>query len=193
MTEQNLPSREQALELLEEHIKDDNLRKHALAVEAVMRRFAQKFNQDEQEQEKWARAGLLHDLDWEQTQGGNEEKHGVVAEEILLEKEYPKEITNAIRVHNHHRGETPETLMEKVLYSVEELTGLITAAALVNPEGLRGVKVKSVKKKMKDKSFAAGVDREVIKTAPEYLDLTMEEIIEEVLEAMKSIQDELGL
>lgn len=192
MAANNLPSRDQALGLLKEYVQNENLRKHALAVEAVMRRFARYFNQADQ-QELWARAGLLHDLDWEQTQHGRQQQHGQIAEKILLKKGYPKEVAKAIRVHNHYRGEEPQTLMEKVLYGAEELTGLITAAALVNPQGLAGVKVLSVKKKFKSPSFAAGVDRQVIKKGAELLGLELEEVIEQVLEAMKSIQGELGL
>jgi hypothetical protein len=187
----NLPFRKEALDLLEQYIKNPNLRRHALAVEAVMRRFAKKFAPSEEE--NWALAGLLHDLDWEQTQGGREQEHGKIAEKILLEKGYPQEIAQAVKVHNHALRLEPKTLMEKVLYSVEELTGLITAAALVNPEKLAGVKVKSLKKKFKSPSFAAGVNREVIKKAPEYLKLSLDEIMKETLEAMKSIRKELGL
>ena len=181
--------REKAWKLVEKYIKSPNLKKHALAVEAVMKKFGQKFGGDTK---IWSLAGLLHDLDWEMTQGSPQD-HGKLASEILKKEGWPEEIVKAVKTHNHVLGIKPETLLEKTLYSVEELTGLITACALVNPKKLSGVKTSSVLKKMKEKSFARGVNREVILKGPKYLGLSLEEIIEMSLEAMKEIRDELGL
>lgn len=181
--------REKAWKLVEKYIKSPNLKKHALAVEVVMKKFGQKFGGDTK---IWSLAGLLHDLDWEMTQGSPQD-HGKLASEILKKEGWPEEIVKAVKTHNHVLGIKPESLLEKTLYSVEELTGLITACALVNPKKLSGVKTSSVLKKMKEKSFARGVNREVILKGPKYLGLSLEEIIEMSLEAMKEIRDELGL
>lgn len=182
-------SREKALELIDEHIKNDNLKKHLLAVEAVMCRFAPKFNGNADE---WALTGLLHDLDWEQTQK-TPEQHTIVSEKILTEAGVDPAIVKAIKVHNFIHGLKPETDLEKVLYYVEELTGLITACALVNPERLGGVSVDSVLRKLKEKSFARGVNREIVNEAPNQIGMPLEEIIQGVLTAMMSIRGELGL
>ena len=133
--------RTQTLRLIDEHIQNINLKKHLFAVEAVMRRFAKHFSGDEI---KWALAGLLHDIDWEKTKV-NFVEHTLGAERILTEAGVDPEIVKAIKVHNWNHGIAPETLMEKVLFFVEELTGLITAAALVRPDKkLAGVTVDSV-------------------------------------------------
>lgn len=182
-------TRDQALQLLGEKVKNSNLRRHALAVETAMRAFANKFGQD---QEKWGLAGLLHDIDWEYTQD-EPEKHTLLAEQWLEKQGLDPEIIKAIKVHNFAHGIEPETLLEKTLYSVEELTGLITACALVNPKGLAGVELKSIKKKFKQPSFAAGVNREVIKKAETYLGMSLDEVIELELAAMKANKKELGL
>lgn len=182
-------SRQQALNLISEHIKNENLKKHLLAVEAVMRRFAPKFHG---EAEQWALAGLLHDLDWEQTQAAPEQ-HTVISEKILTDAGLDPVIVKAISVHNYARGLKPETDLEKVLYYVEELTGLITACALVNPMQLGGVTVESVLKKLKEKSFARGVNRDIINEAPNQLGLPLEDIIQDVLSAMMEIREHLGL
>lgn len=182
-------SRDQALGLINERMKNENLKKHLLAVEAVMRRFAPKFSGDS---EQWALAGLLHDLDWEQTQAAPDQ-HTVVSEKILTDAGVDPVIVKAISVHNYVRGLKPETDLEKVLYYVEELTGLVTACALVNPMRLAGVTVESVLKKLKEKSFARGVNRELIAAAPNQLGLPLEDIVKEVLEAMMEIREQLGL
>lgn len=182
-------SREAALNLLNEHIKNQNLIKHCYAVEAVMKRFAPKFNGNI---EDWALVGLLHDLDWEKTQK-TPAQHTLVAEQILTKAGLAPHLVKAIKIHNFAHGLKPETDLEKVLYYVEELTGLITACALVNPDRLAGVKVESVIKKLKEPSFARGVNRELINQAPNELELPLEDIIKEVLEAMLAIRAELGL
>ena len=182
-------TRDQGLVLLNEHIKNQNLIKHSYAVEAVMKRFAPKFQGNVEE---WALTGLLHDLDWEKTQK-TPDQHTIMSEKILVDAGVAPHIVKAIKVHNFAHGLVPETDMEKVLYYVEELTGLVTACALVNPEKLAGVKVDSVLKKLKQLSFAKGVNRELIAQAPAALNMTLEQIIQEVLESMLAIRGELGL
>lgn len=182
-------TRDIALKLLNQYIKNQNLIRHSLAVEAVLKKFAQKFNENV---EDWALAGLLHDLDWELTQN-NPKQHTLISEKILKEAGLADHIIKAIKIHNHIHNIAPETLLEKTLYSVEELTGLITACALVNPQKLMGVKRESILKKIKDKSFASGVNRDIILRAPNYLNLPFEEIIDIALNAMQEIKNELKL
>ena len=172
-----------------EYTKSSNLRKHMLAVEGAMRLYARRFGEDE---EKWAVVGLLHDFDYEQHP--TKEEHPFVGVGILKEKGYPEEITRAILSHADYSGVVPESQMEKTLFAADELTGFIVAVALVRPtKSLMDVKVKSVKKKMKSKAFAANVSREDIQRGAEMLGLTLEEHIENVLTAMKGIAGDLGL
>lgn len=176
--------------LLDEHIQNENLKKHLFAVEALMRALARKFNQDE---EIWGLAGLVHDLDWEETKETPEE-HSLIAAAVLEKEGFPKEIIQAVKVHNHIHGFEPESLLEKALYSTEEITGLIVACALVQPsKKLKDVTVDSVLKKFKEKSFAAGVDRNIILKSEEYLKLGLNELIQLALDAMISINEVLGL
>ncbi|MCH7604454.1 HDIG domain-containing protein [Patescibacteria group bacterium] len=184
-------NREEAKELLYQHVLNENLRKHHLAAEAAMRAFAVKFGGD---LESWGLAGLLHDMDWEQTKD-NPDQHTKVAEQILKEKGVSEEVINAVKAHHPTvSGKWPQTQMEKTIYYTEELTGLITAAALVQPnKKLASVTLGSVLRKLKNKSFAAGVDREIVAKSSEALDLPLEEIIETVLQAMQQIHEDLGL
>lgn len=176
--------------LLDEHIQNENLKKHLFAVEALMRALARKFNQDE---EIWGLAGLVHDLDWEETKETPEE-HSLIAAAVLEKEGFPKEVIQAVKVHNHIHGFEPESLLEKALYSTEEITGLIVACALVQPsKKLKDVTVDSVLKKFKEKSFAAGVDRNIILKSEEYLKLGLNELIQLALDAMISINEVLGL
>ncbi len=182
-------TREEAWQLMTEYTKSENLRKHMLAVEAAMRFYARKFGEDE---EKWGIVGLLHDFDYEQHP--TKEEHPYVGVQILKERGYPEEITRAILSHAEYTGVKPESLMEKTLFAVDELTGFIVAVALVRPnKSLQEVKVKSVKKKMKDKAFARNVKREDIQKGAELLGISLEEHIQNVIEAMQSIADKLGL
>jgi lysyl-tRNA synthetase class 2 len=194
-------TREDAIKLLKKHIKNKNLIKHHLAAEAQMRALAEYFADAETghasslpiDPNVWAMAGLLHDIDWEQVEE-EAKKHSLVAEEILNKFGLRGHITKAIKVHNHLHGIKPETLMEKALYCAEELTGLIVAAALVQPDKkLSSVTVKSVLKKFKDKSFARGVDRQIILKCKEYLGLELKELTEITIKAMQGIAEELGL
>ncbi|MFQ5772266.1 MAG: HD domain-containing protein [bacterium] len=182
-------NRQEAWELMTQYTKSENLRKHMLAVEAAMRYYARKFGEDE---EKWAVVGLLHDFDYEQHP--TKEEHPFVGVSILKEKGYPEEITRAILSHADYTGVAPESMMEKTLLAVDELTGFIVAVTLVRPtKSLMDVRVKSVKKKMKDKAFARNVRREEIEKGAELLNLPLDEHIDNVIKAMQSIAEELGL
>jgi len=185
----SVPSREEALRLLREHTKNENLIKHALAVEAAMRFYARKFGGDE---EKWGVVGLLHDFDYEEHP--TLEEHPFAGARLLREKGYDEEIARAVLSHAGHTGVSRESLMEKALFAVDELTGFIVAVALVRPsKKLEEVTAKSVRKKMKDKAFARAVNRDEIVEGAELLGLELSEHIENVTSAMRSISDELGL
>jgi len=182
-------NREQAWALLKEYTKKDNLIKHALAVEAAMRAYAKKFNEDE---ETWGIVGLLHDFDYERFPTA--EDHPYRGAEILREKGVDEAWVKAILGHADYTGVERDTLMAKTLFAVDELTGMITAATLVRPsKKIEDLKVKSVKKKLKDKSFAASVNRDDIKKGAEELGVDLSEHIQFVIDAMKSVSDDLGL
>jgi putative nucleotidyltransferase with HDIG domain len=182
-------NREKAWELLNEFTKNPSLIKHALAVEAGMRAYARHFEQDE---EIWGIVGLIHDFDYEQHP--TLEEHVFAGMEILRERGWPEHVIRAMAGHSDHTGVPRDTLMAKTLYAVDELTGLIVAVALVRPsKSVLDVKVKSVKKKWKDKGFARGVNREDIERGAEALGIPLNEHISIVLEAMKGIADDLGL
>ncbi len=183
------PTREEAWALLTEYTKSESLRKHALAVEAAMRAYARKFGEDE---DAWGVVGLLHDFDYEKYP--TLEDHPFRGAEILREKGYPPEMVSAILAHATHTGEPRETLMAKALFAVDELTGFITAVALVRPsKKVAEVKPKSVKKKMKDKAFARAVNREEIQEGAELLGVEFADHVDTVVEAMAGIAGELGL
>ncbi|MFN3135019.1 MAG: HD domain-containing protein [Candidatus Kryptonium sp.] len=184
-----VPTYEDALKLLFEYTESENLRKHAFAVEAAMRAYARKFGEDE---EKWAIVGLLHDFDYEKFP--TPDQHPWVGSKILEEKGYPEDIRKAILGHADYTGISRDTLMAKVLYACDELCGFITAVALVRPnKKLEEVTVESVKKKLKDKAFARAVNRNDIYKGAEELGLPLDEHIQFVIDAMKSIADKLGL
>ena len=179
--------REAALALLREYTKNENLVKHGLAVEAAMRAYARRFGEDE---EKWGITGLLHDFDYEMFP----EEHPLRGAAILEEKGYPEDVIYAIKAHADHAGLERKSLLDKALFAVDELTGMIVAVALVRPsKKLAEVTVQSVLKKMKDKSFARGVNREDLRRGAEELGIPLEEHIGVVLEAMKAIAPQLGL
>jgi len=182
-------NRAEAWDLLCEFTESDSLRKHALAVEAAMRRYAREHGEDE---EKWGIAGLLHDFDYEQHP--TLEEHPFVGANILRERGWPEEIARAVLSHGDHTGVGRDSLMEKTLFAVDELTGLITAVALVRPsKSVLDVEPSSVRKKMKDKAFARSVNREDIVKGAEELGVDLNAHIGEVIKAMQSIADELGL
>ena len=182
-------NRKDALEIVHQYVKNPNLVKHMLAVEAAMRFYARKFNEDE---EKWAVAGLLHDFDWEIHP--TMEEHPLAGEPILREHDVPEEIIHAVLSHADHTGIPRETLMERALYACDEITGLITAVALVRPSrALYDLKPKSVKKKWKDKSFAAGANREEMEKGAAELGIDLWEHVGNVIKAMDSVAETLDL
>ena len=182
-------NRDEAYNIVTEYVKNPNLIKHMLAVEAAMCFYARKFGEDE---EKWAVTGLLHDFDWEIHP--TMEEHPLAGEPILREKGVPEEIIHAVLSHANHTGVPRETLMEKALFACDEVTGLITAVALVRPsKALYDLKAKSVKKKWKDKSFAAGANREEMEQGAEELGIDLWEHVSNVIEAMNLIADDLDL
>ena len=179
-----------ALEILKENISNLNLRKHHYGVAAAMKGLALEFNGDP---ETWEIVGLLHDADYEKTKD-NPEQHTVLLAGILRDEDVDGDIIRAIQSHNYeYTGLMPESEMEYALLSCDDLTGLIVAAALVNPEKLSGVTVESVLKKFRSKSFAAGADREKISRCEENLGLPLETFVDLVLEAMKKDAELLGL
>lgn len=183
------PSREEALALLKKYNKSKGLIKHALAVEGVMRYCARKRGEDE---EKWGVIGLVHDLDYEQFS----EQHCQKTEEILRSADWPEDYIRAVMSHAWGlRTEIePRSELEKVLYAVDELTGLVVATALVRPSrSVMDMKVKSVKKKWKDKAFAAGVNRSVIEKGAEMLGVELDELIDDAIMGMREVADEIGL
>ena len=184
-----IPNRAAALELLQEFNKNESLIKHALTVEAVMRHFAKLLGEDE---EKWGIIGLLHDVDYEMYP----EQHCIKAREILTDKEWPEEYIHAVESHGWKlcSNVEPTEKMEKVLYTIDELTGLITATAFMRPsKSVLDMEVKSVKKKWKQKSFAAGVNREVIEEGAGLLGMELDKIIEETIKGMQQVAEEIGL
>lgn len=185
----NIPTREDALQLLKEYNQDDSLIKHALAVEGVMRHIARKKGEDE---EKWGVIGLVHDLDYEQFP----KQHCSKSKEILQERGWPEEYVRAVISHGWGicSDVKPETTLEKTLYAIDELTGLVVTTALVRPsKSVMDVKVKSVKKKWKDKRFAAGVDRNIIEKGSEMLGVELSELIDDTIKGMQEIADDIGL
>lgn len=187
--EKKVPNREEAYKLLLKYNKSESLIHHALAVEAVMLHFAEKLG--EEDIEKWGIIGLVHDLDYEMYP----DEHCKMTEKILKEENWPEDYIKAIVSHGWKicTDVEPVETMEKVLYTIDELTGLINATALMRPTGISDMKLKSVKKKWKDKSFAAGVNREIIAEGAEMLNMDLNEIIEETIRAMQTISDEIGL
>ncbi len=182
-------TRDEALALVREYVKNDNLVKHMLAVEAAMRFYAEKFDEDV---EKWAVTGLLHDFDWEIHP--TLEEHPLAGEPILRQRGVPEDIIRAVMSHADHTGVPRQTRMEKALYACDEVTGLITAVALVRPSrSMLDLEPSSVKKKWKDKAFAAGANRDEIQKAAAEFGIELWEHVGNVITAMRRIAPELGL
>ncbi|MDD2694542.1 MAG: HDIG domain-containing protein [Anaerolineales bacterium] len=181
--------REEALALVREFVKNENLVRHMLAVEAAMRFYARKLNQDE---ELWGVTGLLHDFDWEIHP--TMENHPQAGAPILRQRGVPETIVHAVLSHADHTGVPRQTTMEKALYACDEITGLVTAVALVRPSrSLHDLAASSVKKKWKDRAFAAGANREEIAQSAQDFGVELWEHVENVIQAMRSIAAELGL
>jgi len=181
-------NRSDSYAIVREYIKNENLVRHMLAVEAAMRFYAEKFGEDV---EIWGNTGLLHDFDWEIHP--SLEQHPQDGAPILRERGVPEEIVRAIQSHADHTGVPRQTPMEKALYACDEITGLIVAVALVRPSrSLSDLKVKSVKKKWKDRSFAAGANREEIEDAAQEFGIELWEHVENVIEAMREVANDLG-
>lgn len=182
-------TRENAYALLTEYTKSDSLIKHALSVEQAMKAYAKKFGEDG---ERWGIAGLLHDFDYEQHP--SLEDHPFRGMEILAEKGYPQDIIDAVAGHAEHTGVKRETMMAKTLFAVDELCGFLLACAYVRPDrSIANVQIKSVKKKLKDKSFARAVNRSDIEQGIEEMELDRDEHIAFVIAALSEISDQLGV
>ena len=184
-----IPTREDALILFKKYNKSDSLLRHALSVEGVMGHFADKFNGDVQ---KWQVIGLVHDLDYEMYP----EAHCTKCREILMENNWPEDYIRAVESHGWGicSDVEPQTRLEKTLYAVDELTGLVTSAALVRPsKSVLDLTAKSVKKKWKDKRFAAGVDRSIIDRGAHMLGMDRTELITETIAGMRNVAEAIGL
>ena len=181
--------REGTLELLREFVKTEVLMKHLLAVEAAMQAYARKYGGDE---ERWGIAGLLHDFDWEIVP--TPEEHPTYGANILRDRGYPEDIVRAVLTHGDHTGIQRETLMERAVFAVDELSGFVRAVTLVRPtKSLDEVIPRSVVKKMKDKAFARDVNREDITKGAGELGVDLEEHIAFIIESLKPVAAELGL
>jgi len=183
------PTREEAWSLVEEWVQSDSLRKHLLGVETGMRAYARKWGEDE---ELYGVVGLLHDLDYERYPD-LETGHPRRALALFEEKGYPPELIDAVAGHADFLGVPRESRMAKTLYAVDELSGFIAACALVRPTGIEGMTPKSVKKKLKQPSFAAGVDRDEVKRGTEELGVDFDEHVAFLISAMEERADTLGL
>jgi predicted hydrolase (HD superfamily) len=183
------PTREDAWNLLTTYNQSDSLRKHALAVEGVMRHFARKYGEDEAQ---WGVIGLIHDLDYEQFP----EQHCTKTQAILEENGWPEDYIRAVVSHGYGicSDVEPRSTLEKVLFAVDELTGLVATTALVRPsKSVMDLKPKSVKKKWKDKRFAAGVDRSIIEKGAAMLGVELSELISDTIAGMQAVADAIGL
>jgi putative nucleotidyltransferase with HDIG domain len=183
------PSRDEAWQLVTEWIESDSLRKHLLGVEAAMRAYAREYGEDE---ELWAVTGLLHDLDYERYPDLGT-GHPRKALELFEQLDYPQELIDAVAGHATFLGVPRETRMAKTLFAVDELSGFIAACALVRPTGIEGMAPKSVKKKLKQPSFAAGVNRDEVQQGADELGVDFTEHVAFVIAAMQERADELGL
>jgi putative nucleotidyltransferase with HDIG domain len=183
------PTRDEAWELFCEWTESDSLRKHVLGVEAAMRAYARKYGEDE---ELWAATAILHDLDYEK-HPNLETGHPRVALKLFEEMDYPRELIDAVAGHATFLGVPRETRMAKTLFAVDELSGFIAACALVRPTGVQGMAPKSVKKKLKQPSFAAAVNRDEVREGAEELGEDFDEHLRTVIGAMEENAEELGL
>jgi putative nucleotidyltransferase with HDIG domain len=182
-----MPDRAEALALLEQWVDNENLRLHMRSVEAALRHYAALRGADV---ELWGMAGLLHDLDWEK----HPERHPLTAVDALRELGYPEEVLHAILAHRpDFTGVEPETELDRVLFACDELSGLVYACCLVRPTGIDDLKPKSVVKKLKDRAFAAGVDRDDVQRGIELIGVERSEHIQNVIDGMRAVADELRI
>ncbi len=183
-----MPDRSDAMALLERWIQSDALKKHMLAVEAAVRHYARKMDGDE---DQWALAGLLHDLDWER----HPDEHPHVAVKRLSELGYPDDVVRAVLSHGYpdRTDVAPETPLERVLYGCDELSGLVVACCLVRPNGIDDLKPRSVVKKLKDKAFARGVHRDAVHRGIELIGLPRAEHIQNVIDGLRAAADVLEI
>jgi predicted hydrolase (HD superfamily) len=194
MTGQTLPSRADALALMHEFTASESLRKHMLGVEAAMRAYAEHFGEDP---DRWGLAGLIHDFDYERYPNAAHsptDEHPAWGVRFLRERGWPEDILQAILGHAAYSGVSRDSLMAKTLFAVDELSGLITATALVRPtKSLHEVDARSVRKKMKDKAFAKGVNRDDVLLGTQEMGLDLEQHIQFVINAMRRVADAIGL
>lgn len=189
----DLPPRDDALALLQEYTENENLRKHMYAVENAMRAYAEKYGEDP---DRWGLTGLLHDFDyerWPNEDRAPDREHPSQGVRILRDRGYPDDVCRAILAHAEYTGVEPETRMARALRAVDDLTGFLVACALVRPNGIMDLEPRSVKKKMKDRSFAAAVDREHMRRACEELGEDFTEHLAFVIGSMREIAGELNL
>ena len=183
------PTREIAFDLLKKYNKSESLLKHALSVEGVMRFMARKAGEDE---DKWGIVGLIHDLDYEMYP----DQHCIMTEKILTENMWPREYIRAVLSHGWGLASDvePESLLEKTIYAIDELTGLVATSALVRPsKSVMDMEARSVKKKWNDKKFAAGVNRSVIEKGAEMLGVSLDDLITDCIMGMRTVAEEIGL
>ena len=183
-----MPTRQEAWELLCEYTKGDSLRKHALAVEAVMRSYARKLGED---QDKWGITGMLHDFDYEMYPDPPE--HPMKGSEILRERGYTEEVRKAILGHATYTGVPRDTLLAQALYACDELTGFVVACALVRPNGIWDLESKSVKKKLKDKAFARTVNRDEVYEGAIEFKVELGEHIDFIVASLREVAPDVGL
>lgn len=183
-----MPTYEEALQLFHEWTETESLRRHAYAVEAAMERYAELFDEDV---ELWRMTGLLHDMDYEKHP--TQDEHPFVGVEVLGKRGYPEAMRQAILGHAAYSGTPRKTRLARTLFAVDELAGFITAVAYVRPTKLEGMKPKSVKKKLKDKAFAAAVSRDDVRQGADELGVEMDRHIQNVIEGMQARAERLGL
>lgn len=184
-----IPTRDEAFDLFKKYNKSESLLKHALSVEGVMRFMAKKAGEDA---DKWGIVGLIHDLDYEMYP----EQHCKMTEKILIENHWPEEYIRAVLSHGWGLASDvePKSLLEKTIYAMDELTGLVATSALVRPsKSVMDMEARSVKKKWNDKKFAAGVDRSVIENGAEMLGVSLDELITDCIMGMREVAEEIGL
>lgn len=186
------PTRDEALALVHEYTENENLRRHMYAVEAAMRAYARQFGEDE---DLWGVTGLIHDFDYERWPNDDrapDAEHPTTGVEILRERGWPEEILHAVLAHADYTGVDPDSRMALALRAVDELTGFIVACALVRPNRISDLKPKSVKKKLKDKRFAAAVSRDDMRRDWDALGVDHTEHVQRVIDAMRGVADRLG-